>query len=67
MSEALPTHTTCPYCKHAMRMSLWVYAHWDIPVEVTCSGEVIENGLQKSEGCGKKYYLRRGVVSRRKL
>ena len=45
----LPTHSKCPHCGHEMRMSLWVYAHWDIRVVATC------------EQCSKKYGVQWGV------
>jgi hypothetical protein len=51
--SSLPTHATCPHCGHPQRMSPWVYAHWDIPILVTCDKPL--------GGCGQQYGLQRGM------
>jgi len=53
MTKPLPTHTTCPHCNHRQQISLWAYAHWDIPINVTCDKPL--------GGCGRIYGMQRGV------
>ena len=47
-STETPRGFTCRACKHFNRISLWVYAHWPIPVTGEC------------ELCGKKYIFKNG-------
>lgn len=48
----LPTHSTCPHCQNKQPLGVWVYAHWDIPLQVTCD---------KPLGCGQTYNMQRGI------